>query len=944
MRTQAAFLFVAWLIVADIRAAAPALVQAARRDNEAWFFFDLPPAAQRFDLKKKTWLTPVSLVGVTAPISAAAVTPEAIYVAFTNGSTTLIFVFNADGTGGRQFGSERWKVTSLQIDGNLLIAIGTSIVAPFQRVAILDRYTGGDVGKAGDAGTPVPDVTFSGISIAPGLNRLFALSPKDGTNYLSSLDYTDDAAFSTPRTGPSSSGDVAKTWISPDGTKVVSPDGAVFSTKDFHFVGSLQYKPTDVAFQWDGTFVAAVKDGSKLVGFPTTPTSTPAFPLKIAPTNVFIYGDSAVAFAPNIKAANGVDAQVVPLAALFLKPAPAAVDASRVSYAPDSMFVDKYGTLNLFSKAWRSVFRWDPWTRTYLDPVPLSFTPDFVAYSESGHEIFTLDSTGLVQRVKLGGPTYVEQPFVTLPKNKPVGLAVADDYVFAITDSGASSMHWTFGMDGTRFSGRSYYLPLRNQVGGVPVLWSRENQRLYFPRDRAGTTVVAEELNTTGQPTEAQLRPGMLGAFKESPQLNPTGLPLSLSPDGAVLLTQAGARLDGKTLQPQGSPFYPSLPGAVWGNEKLYTILAGANSLAMWQAAEQGFGFTRLGQRSLPWKPRALLGLPVDDTDLVLAVGYEPSVQFAIFNAALGPLESTPLPAPTGLKAEVVETESKTQYFQVECDPTDGADYYLFQSKMGADGDWRDMTGFFPNSNRPVQILFEFPDPNVRYYFRVKVFKGKLSSAFSREVSAIWELSAPAKPVITSAVVDDDRHVVLTWDPVPDVTIYVIQRRSLQGGSGDWEGFSETLPGKTTETDTTARPGGSYSYRVIAWGRRDFQSEPSDEAAVSIPALPGVPTPTPVPPKPDGKPPTVMIVEGTNIVTPRSVLVLHARAADNRSVAAVEFSVASEKRYRNAKRAGSSWEIRVPLKDRLTYVRVRARDTTGNYSRQSQAVIFRSGR
>jgi hypothetical protein len=114
---------------------------------------------------------------------------------------------------------------------------------------------------------------------------------------------------------------------------------------------------------------------------------------------------------------------------------------------------------------------------------------------------------------------------------------------------------------------------------------------------------------------------------------------------------------------------------------------------------------------------------------------------------------------------------------------------------------------------------------------------------------------------------------------------------------------------------------------------------------VTIPVRPAnTPTPTPVPPKPDKKPPTVSIVEGTYFVTTRRNLMLHAEAADNRAVAGVEFSVGADKRYRPADKGDGNWGIRVLLKERLTYVRVRARDTSGNISKPFQTVIFRSGR
>jgi hypothetical protein len=186
--------------------------------------------------------------------------------------------------------------------------------------------------------------------------------------------------------------------------------------------------------------------------------------------------------------------------------------------------------------------------------------------------------------------------------------------------------------------------------------------------------------------------------------------------------------------------------------------------------------------------------------------------------------------------------------------------------------------------------------------------------------------------------------VTVAWDAVEGAIGYAVERRSLLGGSSDWQKIGDLDSGTTTLQDSTVEPGGVYAYRVTSFGDRQVNAGPGDEVQVSVPAIPGVPTPTPVPPKPDKKPPTVNVLEGSSVVTALKVAVLHATATDNRGIAAVEYSIAGVKRTYSAKKTGNGWEVRVPLKDRLTYLRVRARDTSGNYSPPFQAVIFRTGR
>ena len=142
----------------------------------------------------------------------------------------------------------------------------------------------------------------------------------------------------------------------------------------------------------------------------------------------------------------------------------------------------------------------------------------------------TLD---LVQTIDFDAEEPSESPFVTLSYSG--GLATAGDFVFAVDPLSSLGSQHTFAADGTLLSSADW-----NRFSNDYV-WSEANQRVYF-------------MTISGSPKDlfyGELSlDGTLGGLEDSPLHGGLSFdpPLSVAPDGSVVIIGSGAIFDAETL------------------------------------------------------------------------------------------------------------------------------------------------------------------------------------------------------------------------------------------------------------------------------------------------------------------------------------------------------------------------------------------------------------
>lgn len=163
--------------------------------------------------------------------------------------------------------------------------------------------------------------------------------------------------------------------------------------------------------------------------------------------------------------------------------------------APDKVLADDEGTIFLFSREKRRIYRWSAATGNYLSPLVvgqlestgLVAAPRTIVYSPAHKRIYLGYDSGRITWLDRAG-TGGERAFGTVAMAVG-GLAVAGNYLLAQDGSGAWSTHYVFSQAGVLTDSQdwnyfSYYYE-----------WAPGSNRVYFFRDHSPSDLMYEEID-----------------------------------------------------------------------------------------------------------------------------------------------------------------------------------------------------------------------------------------------------------------------------------------------------------------------------------------------------------------------------------------------------------------------------------------------------------------
>jgi hypothetical protein len=546
------------------------------------------PRVERYDITNEAWLAPIPLPGAPGPATVLHVDDDGMYIAYGKG----VYRYDLDGGGRTHLLTLEYDVEGIHSDGDLLIINYSQ--GNYARLASLSKTT-----------NTVIDTYYkylhriSGSSIAPELNRIIGRSP--GLVY---VDYNDDGTFNGEGANRDS-GDhprASRTWIFPNGAKVVDDGGTIYSTDGLEYLNSFGGSLDDIDFL--GGDVPIVLSGNTLTAYTQGIQPTGSYTLTYTPSEIFVNPTHVITFTEDIHSTTGVEVGLVALTELNPAPPGLAVDPVGLPYTPDSMELAPDGTMLLYSKSHQSIFRWDTTTQSYGPTIPLIGTAKYMAYSSDTNTAYLVYESGLVRQIDLSVPDPVEEPFVELP-GFPVGLSTAGPYVFAVEYLDFKYMHYTFAPDGTLIESVQRY-----RASGEYV-WSDVNQKMYYLRGTSPTDLMWEEINADGTSYEGEA-PGGIGGYKDSPLHTNYGFtyPIHVSPDGGVALLGSGIIHDALTLERSTLALANSITDAAWLGDELFTIrsLSGISEIQVWDTTTYGL----LRSIQLPGVAHALMLLSGD--------------------------------------------------------------------------------------------------------------------------------------------------------------------------------------------------------------------------------------------------------------------------------------------------------------------------------------------
>jgi len=153
---------------------------------------------------------------------------------------------------------------------------------------------------------------------------------------------------------------------------------------------------------------------------------------------------------------------------------------------------------------------------------------------------------------------------------------------------------------------------------------------------------------------------------------------------------------------------------------------------------------------------------------------------------------------------EVELTNGSTGYTKLTWGKVSGAaKYYIYR---------RTTSGSFKKIGATTGTSFTDKDAAVgtQYYYAVKAIHGSNSSANSDYSEAWWGVRCLARPNVTATVSNGDPK--LSWAKISGATKYQVYRALTKNGEYD---LVKTVTG-TSFTDTTAKAGTTYYYKVVA--------------------------------------------------------------------------------------------------------------------------------
>ena len=380
----------------------------------------------------------------------------------------------------------------------------------------------------------------SGYSIAPIARRIYGVSTITSEFSTLELPYAADGSFGALTARGSDTGsfvDEARTYVYPTEQSVLRHNGIVYATPGLNVRASLGGALDDVDFH--GSDVVVVLRGEQLYAYANTLLESGTFRLAKAARAVAVHNDSVFAFAGDDGQPQGIAVMKVALAQLTSAQPGAAIDPETTPFVADEMIRGGGDSVFMFSRSLQSIFRWSATSRSYTASLPLTGSPERIAYSPTLNRLYVGYASGKITQIKLDENATAEVPFATLPMSVR-GLQAAGDFIVAVDQSGAWATHYVFGADGILKASKewNYY--------SEEYVWSPANRRLYFLRDDTSPNDLHYEvIDATGQ----------FGASADTPYHGNYAFthPLRVSDDETAVLVGSGIEFSANGLAYAGA-------------------------------------------------------------------------------------------------------------------------------------------------------------------------------------------------------------------------------------------------------------------------------------------------------------------------------------------------------------------------------------------------------
>lgn len=777
------------------------------RGGDVYYFaFKGPDRIERYNLLSRSWLAPVPL---QAPATGIWVDEAGIFVA----EGRSIVRIGLNGSNRTPLANSEYVATSVFTIGGVL-AYQTS-----KTFFTLDKQTGSPLANF-ENGFAIPGI---GFSVSPAQGKAYYRPATQSSGEILSIEVGIDGKLIKGSTGGYRSDyqTGTRTFIFPDGNRVADNSGTTYHSATLTYSGNLGGPFTDLSFH--GATVPIILRDNKLLSYGSNLLETGSFSLDANGLRLAVAGTDAVVFSVDGAAVNGLRVQAVPLSEIKPQVPGPAVNPRGLAFTPDEVLVDKDGTLLLFSKLHKSLFRWMPSQFGYLSTLPLVGEPAFVGYSKENHYAYFAYDNQVIRAMDLAAANPMEIPLCNLP-TKPRGFTLAGEFPYVADGTRLI----TFSKTGVPITpdyqpNSSAYYDYGNQN-----IWDPVNRRVYHFRDGTSPSDLHyDTISPAGLITGSAETPyhGDFSAIK----------PIRVRPDGSKVVIGSGVVFNASDLT-RAASLANGFTDAAWFNGQLVSarLNNGVTQIQTWIEPQYVAGAT---VREVAGTPVRLLALDTTRLVLISLIAGEP--QFTILNTQLQPVfVSNTKPTPPSALTVTHRTESSVSLSWL--DLSGNEDGFRVEYRTLA-GEWT--TGASTGANATSATVAGLP-VGTSLEFRVVATLADLTSIPSPTVSTST-LTDPNQPIgepyglkITRIF---DRSITLEWqDNASNETGFRIHQSTTPSGTA----VTLNVPAGTTSFECTGLTAASpYFFRVQAMngtvaGDLSAQVSATTTAANSAPVAP----------------------------------------------------------------------------------------------------------
>ncbi len=743
----------------------------------AYFFISQPAQVARYDKAARTWLAPLILPPARGALTTGTIDADGLYIAY----DSAVYRYPHNLSGELHLINATGAVQNIFTDGELLIVNFSN--NDYLKLISINKTTNTFIRQH--------EVTYSpllGATIARGMKRLFGYSSySKKVNY---IDYRLDGSFSGGAFTQFYN-NTGRAWVLPGEGRVLDGGGALSSSSSLESLLQMDTPITDVRFYGDTVPVVLNANQIRVYNnaFQLHRTATLAANGKA----IALDGTDILVFRPN--GTDPIAVEVVPLSTLN-PPAPSAVvNPAGLAYKQDAVFVKNDGVVHLYSKAHQSIFRWSPDSQSYLESIPLSGVPSYVAYSPENELLYTSYKSKEIKKLDFNALTAGEVPFVTLPY-PPTGLSTAGVYVLSVDNSGSWNTHYTYSPAGVLISSKTW------NYASKEFVWSPANQKMYFMRDgMSPNDLLWEEINAAG--AYPALAAGAIGNIMDSPLHDSTGFiyPIRVKDDGSLVALGSGFMHAGQTLARHAYALSNSFTDGAWVGDHFYSArnAVGMTQFQQWLAPT--FGQAAILQ--VPNSPNFVRKLP-SGLLVAAAAAADHRLSFYVLDTSFNLVAPPVIAAPAALTGTVESTTA----IRLNWQDVTGETSYLIERRSGQGG-WQTLG---TTTVSLTTFLDTTPVVGSTYEYRVTARNAGKQSAPSLPVNLRFDV--PPRPGAPIATVLTASSIRVDWDEVALASSYRVFYRAA--GAAVWT-TSSVLPVPTqTLTVSGLTAGTNYEFKLTA--------------------------------------------------------------------------------------------------------------------------------